>query len=467
MAGAAPTGGKPPDLDEAGAALHRVVIIGSGFGGLFAAKALKRGSVEVTIVDRTNHHLFQPLLYQVATGILSEGDVAPPTRDIVRKFENTRVLLGNVVEIDTRNREVALDTAGRGSRVPYDSLIVAAGAGASYFGHDEFADFAPSMKTIDDALELRGRILSAFELAELDGESARRESWMTFAVVGAGPTGVELAGQVAEMSRRALARNFRSFDPARARVVLVEAGDRVLASFPDSLQRRAFRDLERLGVEVRLKTTVTGVDARGLDVTGPDGEPDRIRAYTKIWAAGVKASPLGAMLGEQTGAEVDRAGRIEVLPDCTLPDHPEIFVVGDLMSLDRLPGVAEVAMQSGAHAAHTITRRLNGDTDPRPFRYRDLGTMATIARFRAVVTIGPVRVAGFIGWLIWLVVHLAFLTGFKNRLSAVANWTPAALARGRRQRSLTEQALVVRRDEKGLMEESASASVRDADRPGT
>ncbi|HEX4306151.1 MAG TPA: NAD(P)/FAD-dependent oxidoreductase [Solirubrobacterales bacterium] len=433
---------------------HRVVIIGSGFGGLFAAKALRRAPVDVTIVDRTNHHLFQPLLYQVATGILSEGDVAPPTRDIVRKFENTRVLLGDVVEIDTRNRELAVDSAGRGSRVPYDSLIVAAGAGASYFGHDEFADFAPSMKTIDDALELRGRILSAFELAELDAEASRRESWLTFAVVGAGPTGVELAGQVAEMSRRALARNFRGFDPASARVVLVEAGDRVLASFPESLQRRALRDLERLGVEVRLRTTVTGIDARGLDVTDPDGQADRIHAYTKIWAAGVKASPLGAMVGEQTGAEVDRAGRVVVEADCTVPGHPEIFVVGDLMSLDRLPGVAEVAMQSGAHAAHTVARRLKGDADPRPFRYRDLGTMATIARFRAVVTIGPVRVAGFIGWLMWLLVHLAFMTGFKSRLSAVANWTPAFLARGRRQRSLSDVAVAVRRDEKELVEES-------------
>jgi NADH dehydrogenase len=385
--------------------------------------------VDVTIVDRTNHHLFQPLLYQVATGILSEGDIAPPTRDILRKFENTRVLLGEVVEMDTRNRELTLDSAGRRSCIPYDSLIVAAGAGASYFGHDEFA--------------------------ELEAEVALRESWLTFAVVGAGPTGVELAGQVAEMSRRALALNFRTFDPSSAKVVLVEAGDRVLASFPESLQRRALRDLERLGVEVRLKTTVTGVDARGLDVTDPDGRAERIHAYTKIWAAGVKASPLGAMLGEQTGAEVDRAGRLAVEPDCTVPGHPEIFVIGDLMSLDQLPGVAEVAMQSGAHAAHTINRRLKGDTDRRPFRYRDLGTMATIARFRAVVTIGPVRVAGLTGWLIWLLVHLAFMTGFKSRLSAVANWTPAFLARGRRQRSPTEVSVQVRRDEKELVENPA------------
>jgi NADH:ubiquinone reductase (H+-translocating) len=455
MARAASTHEQSSEVNGGRGERHSVVIIGAGFGGLFAARGLRRATVDVTVVDRTNHHLFQPLLYQVATGILSEGDIAPPTREVLRKFKNTRVLLGHVLDIDVGSREVVLDTVGRRTRVPFDSLIVAAGAGQSYFGHDEYAVFAPGMKTIDDALELRGRIFGAFELAEMYGEQAPRNSWLTFAVIGAGPTGVELAGQIAELSRRALKRNYRGFDPATARVILIEAGDRVLASFPESLQRRARRDLERLGVEVRLQTTVTGVDDTGLDMTGPDGVAGRIDAYTKIWAAGVKASPLGAILGEQTGAAIDRAGRVAVLPDCTLPGHPEIFVVGDLMSLNRLPGVAEVAMQSGLHAARTITRRLKGHSEPRPFRYIDLGTMATIARFRAVVSVGRLKVAGFLGWLIWLVVHLAFMTGFKNRFAAVANWGAAFLGRGRRQRVITDQTLSAATTVLGLGEESA------------
>jgi NADH:ubiquinone reductase (H+-translocating) len=420
---------------------HRVVIIGAGFGGLFAARALKHAAVDVTVLDRTNHHLFQPLLYQVATGVLSEGDIAPPTRDVLRKFKNTRVLLGNVVHIDVDSREVVLDSVERRSKIPYDSLIVAAGASQSYFGHEEFAPFAPGMKTIDDALGLRGRIFGAFELAELEADAERRASWLKFAVIGAGPTGVELAGQIAELSRRALKLNYREFNPATSRVILVEGGDRVLASFPESLQHRARRDLERLGVELRLQTTVTDVDVAGLDAIGPDGVKGRIEAHTKIWAAGVEASPLGAILAEQTGADIDRAGRVLVLPDCTLPGYPEIFVVGDMMSLDRLAGVAEVAMQTGRHAARTITRRLKGNSDTRPFRYLDLGTMATIARFRAVVSVGRLRVAGFLGWLMWLVVHLTFMTGFKNRWAAIVNWAAAFLGRGRRQRVITEHSV--------------------------
>jgi NADH:ubiquinone reductase (H+-translocating) len=432
------------DGNEAGAQRHRVVIIGAGFGGLFAARRLGRAPVDVTVIDRTNHHLFQPLLYQVATGVLSEGDIAPPTRDVLRRYKNTRVLLGEVVHIDLAAKEVVLETLGLRSPVPYDSLIVAAGAAQSYFGHDEFAAHAPGMKTIDDALELRGRIFGAFEMAELDSEVERRDAWLTFAVVGAGPTGVELAGQIAELSRRALKRNYRAFDPAFARIVVIEAGDAVLAPFPEQLQRRARRDLERLGVEIQLQTRVTGVDVSGLDLERPDGSAGRIDARTKVWAAGVQASPLGAILGEQAGAEVDRAGRLAVLPDCTLPKHPEVFVVGDLMSLNGLPGVAEVAMQSGHHAADAIARRLKGDATQRPFRYHDLGTMATISRFRAVVSIGRIRVAGLLAWLMWLVVHLAFLTGFKNRFSAVVNWAVAFLGRGRRQRTITAQQVFAR-----------------------
>ena len=364
--------------------MHRVVIIGCGFAGLFAAKALRRAPVEVVVVDRTNHHLFQALLYQVATGVLSEGDIAPPIRDVLRHQRNTRVVLGEVVDVDVDERELTIGMLGAETKLAYDSLIVATGASQSYFGHDEYARHAPGMKTIDDALELRGRIFGAFEIAELEPDAGAREPWLTFAIVGAGPTGVELAGQIAELSRRALRHNFRSFDPAEARIVLLDGLDTVLASYPERLRRRAQRDLERLGVELRLGSRVVGVDETGLDVSSGEGETGRIETRTKIWAAGVQASPLGRMLTERAGATVDRAGRVEVAPDCSLPGHPEVFVVGDLMALNGLPGLAEVAMQSGRHSARTIVRRLRG-RPTKPFRYVDLGTMATIARFRALV----------------------------------------------------------------------------------
>jgi len=420
--------------------MHRVVIVGCGFAGLFAAKALRHSPVEVVVVDRTNHHLFQPLLYQVATGVLSEGDIAPPIRDVLRRQSNASVVLGEVVDVDVDARELTIDTLGTAIKQPYDSLIVATGASQSYFGHDEYALHAPGMKTIDDALELRGRIFGAFEIAELKPDAAAREPWLTFAVIGAGPTGVELAGQIAELSHRALRANFRHFDPANARVVLLDALDTVLPSYPERLRKRAHRDLERLGVEIRLGTRVTGVDARGLDVEG-----GRIEARTKIWAAGVQASPLGRLLADRAGATVDRSGRVQVQPDCSLPGHPELFVVGDLMALNSLPGLAEVAMQSGHHAARTITRRLQGQP-PRAFHYRDLGTMATIARFRAVVSVGRLQIAGLLGWLMWLVVHVAFMTGFKNRLAALANWAVAFLGHGRRQRTITKQQVFARVD---------------------
>ena len=418
--------------------MHRVVIIGSGFAGLFAAKALRRAPVEVVVVDRTNHHLFQALLYQVATGVLSEGDIAPPIRDVLRHQRNTRVVLGEVVDIDIDDRELTIDTLGRETQLSYDSLIVATGASQSYFGHDEYARYAPGMKTIDDALELRGRIFGAYEMAELESDPAARDAWLTFAIVGAGPTGVELAGQIGELSRRALHGNFRNVDPASTRIVLLDAVDSVLANYPERLRRRAQRDLERVGVEVRLGTRVVGVDETGLDLEG-----GRIEARTKIWAAGVQASPLGRMLAERNGSAIDRSGRVEVQPDCSLPGRPEVFAVGDLMALNDLPGVAEVAIQSGHHAARTIARRLHGQP-PKPFRYRDLGTMATIARFRAVVSIGHVQLTGFVAWLMWLVVHITFLTGFKNRLAALANWAVAFLGRGRRQRTITKQQVLAR-----------------------
>ena len=423
--------------------MERVVIVGCGFAGLFAAKALRRAPVEVVVVDRTNHHLFQALLYQVATGVLSEGDIAPPIRDILRHQRNTHVVLGEVLDVNVEDRALKINTLGRETKLTYDSLIVATGASQSYFGHDEYAHDAPGMKTIDDALELRGRIFGAFEMAELETDPAAREPWLTFAIVGAGPTGVELAGQIAELSRRALRSNFRNFDPQTARIIVLDGLDTVLSTYPERLRRRAERDLGRIGVELRLGTRVVGVDEAGLQVSNADGESGRIEARTKIWAAGVQASPLGRMLAERAGAAVDRAGRVQVGPDCSLPGHPEVFVVGDLMALNGLPGLAEVAMQSGRHSAKTIVRRLRG-REPKDFRYLDLGTMATIARFRAIANIGRLQLTGFVGWLLWLIVHIVYLTGFKNRLAALANWTVAFIGRGRRQRTITKQQVLAR-----------------------
>jgi NADH dehydrogenase len=440
--------------------MHRVVVVGCGFAGLFAVKALRRADVEVVVIDRTNHHLFQPLLYQVATGVLSEGDIAPPIRDVLRHQRNVSVVLGEVVDADVDGRTLTVDTLGVETSLSYDSLIVATGASQSYFGHDEYARHAPGMKTIDDALELRGRIFGAFEIAELEPDDARREPWLTFAIVGAGPTGVELAGQVAELSRRSLRGNFRSFDPRSARIILIDGVDTVLPPYSERLRRHARRDLERLGVELRLGARVVGVDQTGVDLARADGQSDRIDARTKIWAAGVQGSPLGRLLAERAQASVDRAGRVQVEPDCSLPGHPEVFVVGDLMSLSGLPGLAEVAMQSGHHAAKTIARRLRG-RDPKPFHYIDLGTMATIARFRAIVSIGSFGFGGLVGWVMWLVVHLTFLTGFKNRVSALANWVVAFLGRGRRQRTITKQQVLARTRNLELQQAGTASAIPD------
>jgi NADH:ubiquinone reductase (H+-translocating) len=426
-------------------ARHHVVIVGGGFGGLFAAKALRRAEVEVTLIDRTNHHLFQPLLYQVATGILSEGSVAPPLRDVLRHHRNAEVMLGEVVDVDLDSRLLAVDTLGRRSELGYDSLIVAAGAAQSYFGRDEFAEYAPGMKTIDHALELRGRIFGALELAEHETDAKAQGRLLTFVVVGAGPTGVELVGQLIELTRHSLRGNFRRIDPSQARIILLDAGPSVLGSFPVSLQQRTARDLEEMGVEIHLGTMVTNVDADGIETNSAAPELRRIETVTKIWAAGVEASPLGRVLAERAGTEVDRAGRVKVEPDLTLPGHPEVFVVGDLMSLDELPGVARVAIDSGRHAAETIERRLAGDTTTRAFHYGDRGATATISRFRAVGRIGRLRVAGFAAWLLWLVVHLGGLTGFKNRVLVLAHWTITFLGHGRPERAITEQQVFARR----------------------
>jgi NADH:ubiquinone reductase (H+-translocating) len=415
---------------------HHVVIIGSGFGGLFAARALKRAPVRVTLIDRTNHHLFQPLLYQVATGILSEGQIAPAIRDVLRNDKSLRVILGEVEDIDLESRQVHVDEFGKPLTVRYDSLIVAGGASSSYFGHEEFRTNSCAMKTLDDALALRGNIFGAFELAEAETDPEERRRLMTFVVVGGGPTGVEMAGQLRELSRRALRGNYRMIDPVDTRVVLIEGVDQLVGSMGRYLSRMTARDLTRMGVEIHLDTMLTDMSEQGVEITKKDGSTEWIPAATKVWAAGTRAASLGSTLAAAAGAETNKSGQVVVSPDCSLPSHPEVFVVGDLMSHGDLPGVAEVAMQSGAHAAHSIVRRLDGQPT-KPFHYRDLGTLAVISRFTAVAKVGPIRVGGFIGWLLWLVVHITFLTGFKNRFGALTRWAISFVGHGRYERALT------------------------------
>jgi NADH dehydrogenase len=424
---------------------HRVVVIGSGFGGLFATKALRHADVDVTMIAKTTHHLFQPLLYQVATGILSEGEIAPPTREILSGQKNARVILGEVNDIDLSGRTVTSTVLNRVVVTPYDSLIVAAGAGQSYFGNDQFAEFAPGMKSIDDALELRGRIFGAFELAEISDNEEEIERLLTFVVVGAGPTGVEMAGQIAELAHRTLEKDFRRINTRRAKVILLDAAPQVLPPFGAKLGEKTKKALEKLGVDVQLGAMVVDVDEWGLDVKDKDGTHRRIPATTKVWAAGVQASPLGKLLGEQSGAPVDRAGRVSVNPDLTLPGHPEVFVVGDMINLDHLPGVAQVAIQGGKYAAKEIKARLSdGQAPQKPFKYFDKGSMATISRFRAVALVGKLRLTGFIAWLLWLAVHLVYMTGFKNRVGALGHWSVSFLGSGRSQRTTTEQQIFAR-----------------------
>ena len=423
---------------------HRVVVIGSGFGGLFGTKALKRADVDVTMIAKTTHHLFQPLLYQVATGILSQGEIAPPTREILADQKNARVILGEVTGIDLERRLVTSQVLGRQTVTPYDSLIVAAGSGQSYFGNDHFAEFAPGMKSIDDALELRGRIFGAFELAELAETDEEIQRLLTFVVVGAGPTGVEMAGQIAELAHRTLSKDFRRINTHDARVILLDAAKQVLPPFGARLGAATRRSLEKRGVEVRLEEMVTQVDERGLVVQKRDGSQERIESVTKVWAAGVQASPLGRILAEQTGAPLDRAGRIGVNPDLTLPGHPEVFVVGDMIALDNLPGVAQVAIQGAKYAAKEIKNRLANKPPQKPFKYFDKGSMATISKFSAVAMIGKLRLTGIVAWLMWLVIHLVYLTGFKNRFATLVKWTVTFISNDRSERAATEQQIFAR-----------------------
>ena len=377
---------------------HRVVVIGGGFGGLFATQALGRAAVEVVLIDRTGHHLFQPLLYQVATGILSEGQITRSLREVLAKQSNARVLLGEVSAIDLAGRTVTSSAFGRRVSTPYDSLIVASGSAYSYFGHDEFTAEAPGLKSVDDALEIRARVFAAFERAEAAQDDLDRRRHLTFAVIGGGPTGIEMAGQLRDLARRSLRRNFLSFDPADARVVLLEAAPTLLPTYGPRLSLRTVAALEEVGVEVLLDAPVTGVDPNAVVYTQA-GRVHRLEASTKVWAAGVAAGSLATVLADQAVVERNRAGQLVLEPDCTLPGHPEVFVVGDLMSTPGVPGVAQLAIQSGRHAARTIRARLEGRCDPRPFVYRDKGSLATIARFRAVASVRGVGFSGLPAWL--------------------------------------------------------------------
>ncbi|MFW5468798.1 NAD(P)/FAD-dependent oxidoreductase [Knoellia sp. CPCC 206435] len=424
---------------------HRVVVIGSGFGGLFGTQALKRrDDVEITLVAKTTHHLFQPLLYQVATGILSEGEIAPSTREILARQDNARVILGTVTDLDLEARTVTSEVLGRRTVTPYDTLLVAAGAGQSYFGNDHFAEYAPGMKSIDDALELRGRIFGAFEWAELTTTRAERDRFLTFVVVGAGPTGVEMAGQIAELAHRTLRRDFRAIDTREARIILLDAAPQVLPSFGDRLGGAARSRLEKMGVDVELGAKVVGVDSTGLEIEQADGTRRRIESATKVWAAGVQASELSTMLAAQSEAELDRAGRVKVLPDLTLPGRPEVYVVGDMMALDNLPGVAQVAIQGARYAAKHLKARLDGKEAPEPFRYFDKGSMATISRFSAVASIGKARFSGFVAWLLWLAIHLVYIIGFKHRVTTLLHWVVSFIGRGRSERTVTAQQILAR-----------------------
>jgi len=433
--------------NDTGNRRRRIVIIGSGFGGLFAARKLKKADADITIINRTTHHLFQPLLYQVATGIISEGEIAPPTRLILRKYRNTTTLLGDVTDIDMTARTVTSEAMGMTTVTPYDSLIVAAGAGQSYFGNDHFAEYAPGMKTIDDALELRGRILGAFEQAEISTDAHARERLMTFVVVGAGPTGVELVGQIAELAHHTLRGSFRNIDPSDARIVLLDGADDVLPVYGGKLSANARKKLEKLGVEIQLQAMVTDVNRDGLTIKRKDGTETLIRSQCKVWSAGVQASPLGKMIADQSDTTVDRAGRVRVQPDLSVAGHPEVFVIGDMMALDDLPGLAQVAMQGGEYVAKQLIAEIKGKQTEyqRPdFRYWDKGSMATISRFSAVAKVGRIELTGFIAWLIWLVIHLMYLVGYRSRAMTLFAWTMTFFGRGRAQMTITEQQVIAR-----------------------
>ncbi|MFP5341596.1 MAG: NAD(P)/FAD-dependent oxidoreductase [Candidatus Limnocylindria bacterium] len=430
---------------------HRVVIVGGGFGGLYAARQLGHDpEVAVTLVDRRNFHLFQPMLYQVATGALSPGEIAQPLRSVLRKQRNTTVLLGEAIGIDVDRREIRMSDGGP---IGYDTLIVATGARHTYFGNDQWAALAPGLKTLEDATEIRRRILIAFEAAEREADAGRRRAWMTFVLVGGGPTGVELAGSLGEIARDTLRRDFRAIDPADAKIILIEALDRVLPPYPRDRSASARRQLIKLGVTVRTSTRVTAIDEHGVTVVPadrPEAEPETIEARTVLWCAGVLASSFARKVAEATGTGMDRAGRVLVTPELTIPTHPEIFVVGDAAvepwKPDRpTPGVAQGAIQGGTHAAKTIRRRILG-RPTEPFRYSNKGDVAVIGRLAGVTDIpwlGPLgRQGGFIAWLLWLGIHIFYLIGFANRIVVLTRWAFSFLTHGRGARLITGEALL-------------------------
>jgi NADH dehydrogenase len=415
---------------------HRVVIVGGGFGGLYAAKGLARAPVELTLVDRRNYHLFQPLLYQVATGALSPGEIASPLRHVLSGNPNTRVWLAEVTDIDVDGRQLVLGE----HKLPYDTLVLAAGAGNHYFGHDQWQPEAPGLKSIEDATEIRSRILRAFEAAEMETDPDARRACLTFVLIGGGPTGVELAGALGEIANDTLRHDFRHINPAEAHILLLEGGDRILSAFPPQLSEAAERSLIRLGVRTRTKALVTGIDPAGVTIL-VDGATQRIPARTVLWAAGVAPSPLGAILCRRIGAQPDRAGHVIVEPDLSVPGHPEIFVIGDMAGFTQggklLPGVAPVAMQQGRYVARLIGKRLRGEP-VEPFHYWDKGNLATIGRRSAVADFGFIRFSGPLAWLAWLFVHLMYLVGFENRVLVLIKWTYNYVTRNRGARLITK-----------------------------
>jgi NADH dehydrogenase len=418
---------------------HRVLIIGGGYGGLYAARALARHDVDITLVDRRNHHLFSPLLYQVATGALTPSDIAQPLRLILRKQQNVKVLLAEAMSLDPDARTVRIDD---GTDLEYDALIVATGTKHSYFGNDQWAEHAPGIKTLEDALQMRARILDAFENAELETDAAKQHQWMTFVIVGAGPTGVELAGSLCEIARDALPRDFRAINTEEALVYLVEGADRVLPTYPRSLSKAAARQLAQLGVTMRTRTMVTEIDAQGVTVRGTEGtETSRIEARTVLWAAGVAVGRFGKAVAEATDAPTDRVGRIKVNHDLTVPGHPDIWVVGDLASAEwspgqMVPGVAQGGIQGGQYAARSIIAKRDGVTIP-DFEFKDLGELATIGRLRAVADFRMIRFSGFLAWFAWLAIHIFWLIGLQNRILVMVRWAWSFITRGRGSRLIT------------------------------
>jgi NADH dehydrogenase len=402
---------------------HRIVIIGGGFGGLSLALSLKRADADVTLIDRHNYHVFQPLLYQVATGALSPANITAPLRQVLRKQKNTRVLLAEATSIDAANHRVILSDGV----LEYDTLVVATGSSHQYFGHDEWEQFAPGLKTIDDATDMRGRVLLAFEAAERETNPAKQRAWLTFVIVGAGPTGVELAGALGEIANDSLRHDFRDIDPTSAQIILVEGADRVLPTYPPDLSAAAKKMVQRLSVTVRTNAMVTDIQAESVTVREGD-RTEKIPTRTILWAAGVLASPLGRILADGAGAKIDRAGRVIVEPDLTISGHPEIFVIGDLASFSHqksgkpLPGVAQPAIQQGHYVAKLIKGRLRGETSARPFHYFDKGNLATIGRGAAVADLGWLKLSGWPAWLIWIFIHLLYIVQFQNRLLILLQW---------------------------------------------